>query len=356
MKIAMIQCFLPGSSRGGVGYFAHDLANSLVRRGHKVTIFSYDPRPEKAEYEVFPVPHAGGNTKWNLIHFPFDVAKCDFSSFDIIHAQGDEQWIPRNLNIPVIRTLHGSALMEACYNGFKRFSFKHFLLHLFFYLNESIAVLRADFVASVSQDTKRYYPRIHDVIGNGVNLELFSPKDGSKSSHPSILFVGELQSRKRGALLVKIFNEEIKTQVPDSELWLVCPEKIEGEGIRWFGAVKFEELAELYRTAWVFCMPSAYEGFGRPYIEAMASGTAVLATPNAGAKEVLGHGKYGRLVSVDELGSSLRQLLNEKSLRQEYERLGLDRAKYFSRDFIAERYEKIYEKLIENRQKKAADE
>ena len=48
-----------------------------------------------------------------------------------------------------------------------------------------------------------------------------------------------------------------------------------------------ERLIELYQQAWLFCLPSSYEGFGVPYIEAMSCGTPVVATPNAGAREVL---------------------------------------------------------------------
>lgn len=50
------------------------------------------------------------------------------------------------------------------------------------------------------------------------------------------------------------------------------------DGVRVLGKVSLERLTEFYRRAWLFCLPSSYEGFGVPYIEAMASGTAVVAT------------------------------------------------------------------------------
>ena len=55
-----------------------------------------------------------------------------------------------------------------------------------------------------------------------------------------------------------------------------------GAGITVLGRLDDEELAREYRAAWVFCLPSSYEGFGIPYAEAMASGTPVVATPNPG--------------------------------------------------------------------------
>ncbi len=65
-----------------------------------------------------------------------------------------------------------------------------------------------------------------------------------------------------------------------------------GEGIVNLGKkVPFEKLCELYQRAWILCLPSTYEGFGVPYIEAMASGTVAVASPNPGAKEILDNGK-----------------------------------------------------------------
>ena len=74
---------------------------------------------------------------------------------------------------------------------------------------------------------------------------------------------------------------------------MVCPQKIEESGIHTFEHVDSEKLSELYSAAWIFCLPSSYEGFGRPYVEAMAAGTPVVATPNPGAMEVLENGRFG---------------------------------------------------------------
>ena len=62
------------------------------------------------------------------------------------------------------------------------------------------------------------------------------------------------------------------------------------------------ELASLYRRAWAYVTPSTYEGFGLPYLEAMACGTPVVATPNPGSVEILDHGKYGVLAADEEFG------------------------------------------------------
>ena len=63
-----------------------------------------------------------------------------------------------------------------------------------------------------------------------------------------------------------------------------------------------------------------------PYIEAMASGTPVVATPNVGAVEVLGDGRYGILAQPEELGREILDLLRNGERDQHFTEAGLERA------------------------------
>jgi phosphatidylinositol alpha-mannosyltransferase len=104
-------------------------------------------------------------------------------------------------------------------------------------------------------------------------------------------------------------------------------------------------LAALLAEAWVFCYPSVYEGFGIPYIEAMASGTAILTSQNAGAKEVLKDGRYGIICDDDDFAGDLLELLASPELRHGFEVRGLERAREYSAEAIAERYLQIYRQV-----------
>src|SRR5664279_4493309 len=77
-RIAVIQRFLPSRSRGGVGHFTHGLAEALVRRGHRVTVFSQDRAPDGATYDVHMVGATPTARPGRLapLAFPFEVAKC----------------------------------------------------------------------------------------------------------------------------------------------------------------------------------------------------------------------------------------------------------------------------------------
>lgn len=337
MKIALTSLYLPSGSKIGVGYQVHGLANALCERGHEVTVFSPCEKPEGACYDVEMV-RPGKSLR--TFGFAWDLRKINFERFDVLNAHGDDWFlwgIPRPRHV---HTFHGSCLAEMMNICGLKEKLRMGMLAAF----EAQTVLLADETVAVSENTRRYVAGIRRVIPCGVNLDSFSPGT-SKSERPSILFVGTMHGRKRGRMLLDKFQNEVRKSVPEAELWCVCdrPEGMsEMLGTRWFGRIAEAELTELYRTAWVFCLPSSYEGFGVPYIEAMASGAPVIATVNPGSVEVTGNGKYGILTSEADLGGRLGNLLLDAKARREYERLGLERCKDFSWDTVCSQYERLY--------------
>ena len=344
LRIAIIQRFLPSRSRGGVGHFAHGLAQALVANGHQVTVFSEDPAPEGATYQVRVVPAIGG--RLSPLGFPFALRRCDFRNFDVVHAQGDEQWLRRRGRAPVVRTMHGTSLAEAWFNGVRAGSVKRFVLHLYFYAMELIADLRATRVVGISSGTARYYPRMHAIVPNGIDLSRFAEAAArnAKSARPSIVFVGELNSRKRGLWLVDVFSREVRSQVPDAELWVVSPDRLKHvpDGVVLLGTLTDTDLAARIAQAWVLCLPSAYEGFGRPYAEAMAARTVAASTRNPGADDVLDGGRAGVLTNDRLLGAALVGLLNNSAERERLIEIGAVRVAQYSWPRVAASYEAVY--------------
>ena len=341
--IALIQRFLPSASRGGVGYFTDGLARALVGRGHMVTIFSQDPAPAGAPYAVVRVPVTAGRLA--PIRFPWTLRRCDFSRFDVVHAQGDDQWLPRLGLPPVVRTMHGTALAEAWVNGVLGLSPKRFLLHLWFFVSEWLAALRAEALVGISAHTLRWYPGRGVVIPNGIDLSVLRPDPASKSRTPTVVFVGEVDSRKRGRLLIAAMRD-VRRTLPTAQLWLVGPEIAPEDGCRSWGRVDDATLHRLLREAWVLCLPSAYEGFGRPYIEAMASGTTVVASPNAGAREVLCDGALGVLADDASLAAVLTRVLQSPEERARLERAALADVTRYDWSVVAAQYEAVYAQVI----------
>jgi phosphatidylinositol alpha-mannosyltransferase len=335
-----------------VGHFTHGLANALAARGHDVTVFSQDPPAADAKYAAVRVPVR--DTRWAPLAFPFALRRCDFSGFDVIHAQGDDQWLSHAGLPPIVRTLHGSSLAEALHNGLRGRSLKRFALHFYFYLMELVADVRARRVAAVSSGTGRHFPRMHAVVPNGLDVARFTAAAGIsvKSASPSIIFMGELRSRKRGDFLVDVFLGDVRARIADAELWLVSPDRpnhpdaTPANGVHHLGPLSDAELAARLASAWVMCLPSAYEGFGRPYAEAMAAGTVAAATPNPGADDVLDGGRAGVLAPDAELGAALGRVLNDEGVRSAFIRAGRERAARYDWAVVAAQYETLYEEAI----------
>jgi glycosyltransferase involved in cell wall biosynthesis len=338
----MVSYGLPvaGEKRGGIEHVAHDLANGLARCGHEVLVWTYDPKPEFAAYEVRQLPGKRFYQTWlgqriimgylgNLI-----LLLPTYGNSDVILAHGDSLLLQLK-GVPVVRVMHGSALGEAL----SAHTPWRCVMQLGIYLQEWLTSLLCPNCVANSYSTKRYYSFIRRVIPLGIDLNMFKPDPGSKTRDPSILFVGALNGRKRGRLLVEWFSREIRAVHPHAMLWMVVSQGPPAQGVTYFTGISQEDLATLYRRAWVYASPSTYEGFGLPYIEALASGTPVVATPNPGSKEILEDGRFGLLVRDSEFCGKICDLLSNAAWRDAMADNGLRRAQFYSLDNMVHSYE-----------------
>jgi glycosyltransferase involved in cell wall biosynthesis len=113
------------------------------------------------------------------------------------------------------------------------------------------------------------------------------------------------------------------------------------------GRVSEEEKALLYSAATAFVFPSLYEGFGIPVLESMACGTPVITSNTSSLPEVSGDAAL--LVdpeSVDEIAEAMVRLWNDPSLREEFGRKGLQRARHFSWEESATRTLDVYRRAV----------
>jgi glycosyltransferase involved in cell wall biosynthesis len=311
-----------------------------------MSVYSLDPAPSDALYAVVR-PAAGSKVthgRFGRVYgFSIWLAVQDYSKFDVVHAMGDNCLL--NTRVPVVRTIHGAALAEAVHADHVRTK----IMFLSVYALELVGVARAAIAVGVSRNSVAYFPWVKNVILESVDLKLFSPSQ-TKSPLPSILFVGHrLHDRKRADYLIDVYSDHVRAAVPNAELWLVCDDSVETPGVHWFSKLDTAELAELYRRAWVFCLPSSYEGFGRPYLESMASGTPVVATMNPGAMEVLAAGQYGIIAADRRLGDELVNVLRDENKRRAMTSAGLERAKMFDWDLAVDAYENLYYQLAHRR-------
>ncbi len=185
------------------------------------------------------------------------------------------------------------------------------------------------------------------VVNSGDELATFRSR--RKLPEHFILFVGTLEPRKNLSLLVKAYAEAKhstqfgwKLVLAGGTGWLAQPlfATVEALGLNddviFPGFIPEDELPLWYNAAELFVYPSLYEGFGLPPLEAMACGTAVLASDASSIPEVVGGA--GMLVDPrlgDAWTEALVFLYQHPERRKEMSERGLQRAKEFSWDNMA---------------------
>ncbi len=225
----------------------------------------------------------------------------------------------------------------------------------------------SDYIICVSKFTADHLPSYlrslpHSVIYHGVDHELFRPRNKEKArkilglpiNRPIILNVGSEEPRKNVPTLLKAFRNVVK-KIPRAILVRVgTPERTSLELIELLGlrgkvlyrSARESELALYYNAADLLVHPAYYEGFGFPLLEAMASGTPIVAAYAAAIPEIVGNAAI--LVDpfdIDGLAISIVDLLDNKSLSQDLVKRGFDRSAMFSWEKTATQTIEIYEKL-----------
>jgi glycosyltransferase involved in cell wall biosynthesis len=109
-----------------------------------------------------------------------------------------------------------------------------------------------------------------------------------------------------------------------------------GEWVRWAGWVDEQSLAAFYQMAQALLLPSLFESFGLPIVEAMASGCPVVTSNRYGSKEIAGDAAV--LVdpeSVDSIAEGIERVLGEPLLRARLIQAGYERSREFTWDRCA---------------------
>ncbi len=333
-QIAPICLSLPPVSYGGTELIVSSLTESLVKRGHEVTLYASGDSRTGARLKSFFKKGLG----FGKDRPEFCIANANFSfqdadSFDIIHSHIGFYGLPfsKYAKPPVVTTLHNDITSKN---------------DIFFKYYKDACT----FVAVSKNQCKRMSElKVDGYIHNGIDVDRFQA-GGKKKDY--LLFIGNISKNKGADIAIKaaimlqrklfligkidpdhklFFDQEIKPFVDNKQ-------------------IIFEPLAEhsrkqsFYRDAACLLFPIDWEEpFGLVMLESLACGTPVVAFNRGSVPEIIVNGKVG--FAVDSFEEFLKaiidvQYLDPKECRRHVE-------EFFNVERMTDQYEVLYKKLIQ---------
>jgi glycogen synthase len=224
---------------------------------------------------------------------------------------------------------------------------------------------RADRVVAVCQSlgelSARTCPGLrYCVVPNGVDLTLFRPATAPRPARAKLrcLAVARLVERKGLGDLIRAFallergryELEIVGRGPDEAILVEMAQSLGvAEDVRFTGCLDRAAVAERYRDADLFTLPSTAEAFGNVFAEALASGLPIVGSAIGGIPDLVEHGRNGLLVPAQDpaaLARAIKYLADDPELRTEMSHLNRSKAEAtLEWSNVTARYLSIYQGL-----------
>jgi len=342
MKIAQISPLfesVPPTLYGGSERIVSWLTEELVRRGHEVTLFASGDSRTSAE--LVPVTPKALRMNpdvrdWIPYHIMLlDAVQTRADEFDVIHFHTDLLQMPlaRELGGRVLTTLHGRLDLPDLVPFYRHFP--------------------GAALVSISQHQRQPMPPVNwlGTVLHGLPLDLLSFYPEPRGDY--LAFLGRISPEKRPDRAIEIARQTgmklriaAKVDKADQEYWdQVIKPMIDGApNVEFIGEIGNGEKARFLGNAAAVLFPIDWpEPFGLVMIEAMASGTPVIAFNCGSVPEVIDHGVTGFIVeTVPEAIQAVGQLdqIDRSRVRQVFE-------KRFSVARMARDYERIYKTLTD---------
>jgi glycosyltransferase involved in cell wall biosynthesis len=343
--------------RVGSGMYAYQLIKHLYELDtwNEYTIYLKAtpvldmPRERKGwKYKV-----CGPEKLWTQFALPLQLY-LDGAKLDVFFTPG--HYAPRFSPVPTV-----VSILDLAYMKFPEYFKKSDLMQLKSWTKYSAS--NAKHIITISESSKRDVVSFYKVPADrvtvtyiGYDTETFHPvTDQSKINavlqkygfqQPYILYLGTLQPRKNIVRLIQAFKDLIEQEkysnlglklvIVGKKGWMYQEileeaKKLHIDDIVIFtGYVNDDEKPALLSGALMYCLPSLYEGFGIPVLEAMACGTPVVVSQISSLPEVVG--EYGVLVdpyNVKSISGGLKLLVKDAELRESMRQKGLQWVKHF---------------------------
>lgn len=351
------------SNRVGVGQYSFQILKEFSKtKKHKFVVYlkSKPLSDLPGESENFKYKVVGPSKMWTQLGLPLRLL---FQKIDVFYTPS--HYAPRFAKVPVAITIH-----DLSYLFFPDLFDKKDLYQLENWTRYSVNL--AKLIISVSASTRNdiikeykanpekvvvtYEGMKPETVSKNFSMEDLKNKYGLKNDF--VLFVGTLQPRKNIIKLIEAFsklkNKKIDLVIIGKKGWqyepiLEAPREFGIEDrVKFLDFVPDEDLASFYKNAKVYCLPSLYEGFGLPVLEAMNYGCPVVTSNTSSLPEVGGDAAiYINPEDTDDIANKLDKVLIDDKLRLEMIRKGKEQVKKFSWEKTAKETLSALERLVE---------
>lgn len=337
----------------GVSIYALELLNYFHANARKdlsfVIFLRHSPMshmPTPSGYFTYKV--VTGPTLWSQVFLPLALFKNKLSSHPIDVFFTPAHYGPRVSPVPTVVTVH-----DLSYFLYPNEFLKKDLIKLKNWTGYSVK--NASQVIVVSKTTKKDLLKYYSCSEEKVSVVYNGYEKNSKTEratlpciqkhvkHPFVLYVGTLQPRKNISTLLRAFqkfntlNPEYRLILAGKKGWMFGKIFEEAESmdisdnITFTGYISDEKLICLYKKAYCLVMPSFYEGFGLPLLEAMSYGCPVISSFTSSLPEIGNNACLYFDPNVhEELVEKLLQLKVDSTLRKKLISDGRRHVKNFS--------------------------
>ncbi len=391
---------------GGQGVYIKHLSKALADLGHKVDVLSGPPYPQlDSKVKLHKLPSLDLYNPEHFFHVkrvrdlisplnmyeflnmctgsfpePYTFGERAYRyllknkmSYDVVHDNQSLAYgigkIAREL-FPTIATIHHPITVDRReeFKAAKSIYQKFKISRWYTFIKMQVKVARSlSHIVTVSEFTKKDIARefsINEnkfrVVHNGINNEYFYPVQNGVRPDNSIIVTNSAdiplkglnyllkavaETRKKQSVKLTVIGEPKKNGIIEK---LVAKLKI-GDIVNFTGRIANEDFADYYAKATIAVVPSLYEGFGIPAVEAMACGVPLITTSGGALPEVVGDaGIIVEPADASALAGAITYLLNNPDERKKYAKSGLERVNsVFSWPKAAQEVVGIYREAID---------
>ena len=370
MEIGIHSTALIKKQRTGVEEYSYQLIKNLLKlpeaKHHQFVLYFPDKLDYKKNYvfEEFKTI-VDSNLKIKKLKWRFPMWTQTRLSLEFVLKKPDVFFSPAH-TLPLVRpknsvvTIHG--LEYEYYPYYYSFWKRHYLKFITLY-----SVKYSKKIIAVSENTKndliklyKVDPQKISVIYHGIKSPILEKNLMDNLKYPYILFIGRIELKKNVSGLISAFYFLKKKYKIPHKLILVGPkgygwskiytmkecQEISSE-IEFEGYVKEKEKWRLLKNADVFVLPSFYEGFGMPILEAQISNVPVVTSNVSSMPEIAGKGAvFVDPSNIYSIAEGIYKVISSEKLKKELTKEGKKNVKKFSWNISAKETLKILTEIF----------